>query len=132
MNDSEERAAEIVVKTDPINLPFNEKFDRWVDFVFGGRWRVRKITRDSAESLWVMPYGSMATFDDDKLTLVVLASHLFGLRAEITTNGFHGLKILVSDRRVRSGQYWETHPGFEGLLGTLITKGKILFVEASP
>lgn len=94
---------------DPINLSLDEKAEEWVYYVFGGVHRVSKLEKQVNHYVCV-PYGSVSTYDDDHLTKIVLASHKFGLRAEITNNGMRGLKILLHNRTGRTGRLYERHP----------------------
>jgi hypothetical protein len=94
---------------DLITLSLDEKAEEWVYYVFGGVHKVSKFEKQVNHYVCV-PYGSLATYDDDVLTKIVLASHTLGLRAEITNNGMRGLKILLHNRIGRTGRLYERHP----------------------
>lgn len=98
-----------------ISLPIEGKVERFVDDVFGGAHHVQKVYR-AGHFYVVIPYGSLATYDDDKLTRIVIASHRYGLRAEVTNYGMRGLKILLHNRKARSGRIFERHPTLEEVL----------------
>jgi hypothetical protein len=91
-----------------IDLPIAEKVERFLSDVFGGRHRVRRVIDHSNHTV-VIPHGSLATFDDDRLTRVVLSAHQLGLRAEVDNHGMRGLKILLHNRTARTGRLWERH-----------------------
>jgi len=100
---------------DLIHLPLAEKVDRLVSDVFGGVHHVRKLEYRSNHWLCV-PFGSLATFDDDRLTRIVIASHEYGIRAEIDNHGMLGLKILLHNRISRDGRLFQRHPTIEAVL----------------
>lgn len=94
---------------DLVNLPIDAKVNNFVSDVFGGSHRVAKLENKGHYYLCV-PHGTLSTFDDDKLTRIVVASHAYGLRAEISNHGMRGLKILLHNRKSRTGRMWERHP----------------------
>jgi hypothetical protein len=100
---------------DLIGMSLDQKAECFVGFVFGGAHRVAKFEPKGNHVLCV-PFHSLATFDDDKLTQIVIASHKLGLRAEVTNNGMRGLKILLHNRPLREGRMWERHPRLEDVL----------------
>jgi hypothetical protein len=95
--------------TDLINLPFSQKIERFVSDVFGGQHHLQKLT-DLGSHVVCVPYGSLATYDDDKLTRIVIECHRLGLRAEVDNYGMRGVKILLHNRKCRTGRLWERHP----------------------
>ena len=100
--------------TDDINLSFPDKVGRFVDDVFGGQHRVAKL--EDRGNYWIcIPRGTLATFDDDKLTRIVIASHKYGIRAEVDNHGMRGLKILLHNRTRREGRMFERHPNLHEL-----------------
>jgi hypothetical protein len=94
---------------DLINLTFSEKVETFLSNVFGGRHRVAKII-EHPTFCEVIPHGSLSTFDDDKLTLIVIESHDLGLRAEVTNHGMRGVKIMLHNRKSREGRLYARHP----------------------
>lgn len=95
---------------DPINMDLQDKVSYFVSDVFGGVHRVRKLENKGHYYLCV-PHGTLATYDDDKLTRIVIASHKYGVRAEVEPNGMRGLRILLHNRTVREkGRMFERHP----------------------
>jgi hypothetical protein len=107
---------EAVTTTVPYEeMPLAHKVDAFVDYVFGGRHRVHKLTELNTH--WVIvPHGSLATFDDDRLTRIVMASHRLCLRAEIDNHGMRGVKILLHNRRGRTGPLHYRHPTIEDVV----------------
>lgn len=100
---------------DLIELPFPIRFEGLVEMVFGGKHRLAKCTEHSTH-VELVPHGTLATFDDDRLTLLVLAAHKYGVRAEVTNNGMRGIKILLHNRKARTGRYFERHPTIHEVL----------------
>jgi hypothetical protein len=95
---------------DPIHMDLQDKASCFVSDVFGGVHRVRKL-ENKGHYYVCIPHGTLATYDDDKLTRIVIASHKYGVRAEVQTNGMHGLKILLHNRTSRDkGRMFERHP----------------------
>ena len=100
---------------DLIDLQFDAKVLRFVDDVFGGTHRVSKLA-DKGHFWLCVPRGTLATFDDDKLTRIVIASHKYGVRAEVDNNGMRGLKILLHNRTSRDGRTFRRHPKIEDVV----------------
>lgn len=95
---------------DPIHMDLQDKVSYWVSDVFGGVHRLRKFENKGHYYLCIL-HGSLATYDDDKLTRIVIASHKYGVRAEVQSNGMHGLKILLHNRTARDkARMFERHP----------------------
>ena len=94
---------------DLISLDFDDKAERFVGDVFGGVHRVIKFERKSNHWLCV-PHSSLSTWDDDKLTRIVIASHKYGIRAEVDNHGMRGVKILLHNRVSREGSMYKRHP----------------------
>jgi hypothetical protein len=98
------------MEVDPINMDLQDKVSYFVSDVFGGVHRVRKL-ENKGHCYVCIPHGTLATYDDDKLTRIVIASHKYGVRAEVQTNGMHGLKILLHNRTAREkDRMFERHP----------------------
>ena len=97
---------------DLVDMPFADKVYEWVSIVFGGEHHLVRLENKGHYYLCI-PRGTLATFDDDRLTRIVLASHRYGLRAEIDNHGMRGLKILLHNRPSRNGRMWERHPTIE-------------------
>lgn len=97
---------------DFVTLDFADKAERFVSDVFGGIHRVQKLEFKGHYFLCI-PRGTLATYDDDKLTRIVIASHKYGIRAEIDNHGMRGLKILLHNRVSREGRIFDRHPTIE-------------------
>lgn len=118
MQQTENAASPAIVQTfvhDLVTLPLAEKVDRFVSDVFGGVHRVAKLEQKGHYFLCI-PRGTLATYDDDKLTRIVIASHKYGIRAEIDNHGMRGLKILLHNRASREGRMFDRHPTLETVL----------------
>lgn len=112
---------------DPISLPHEERFDRVVDYVFGGKHHVRKFQvchngRHAYAEFTI--YGGMATVDFNKLTRLVIASHLYGVRAEIDPCNMQMLKIYLHARETRLGSMSERHPGTFELIEMIVDRAR--------
>ena len=103
-------------EADLIELPFAVRVARVIEMVFGGKHRLAKCT-EHATHVELVPHGTLATYDDDRLTLLVLAAHEYGVRAEVTNNGMRGIKILLHNRKARTGRMFERHPTIEEIIG---------------
>jgi hypothetical protein len=104
------------IMVDPINMDLQDKVSEFVSDVFGGVHRLRKL-ENKGHYYVCIPHGTLATYDDDKLTRIVIASHKYGVRAEVQTNGMHGLKILLHNRTSRDkGRMFERHPRLQDVL----------------
>lgn len=105
--------------SDFVELPFKEKVECFVNEVFGGEHRVRKLVHNHNHFVCV-PHGTLCTFDDDKLTRIVIASHRYGVRAEVDSYGMQGVKILLHNRASRQGRMYERHPSLAEVFGPLV------------
>jgi hypothetical protein len=76
---------------------------------------LRKVEWERDEWMSVTLYGSMATFDGNLLTRLVVLCHDRMIRAEVKGAGPGYLKVSFSPRTVREGgEYWKRHPTMEG------------------
>lgn len=92
-------------------MTLTEKVRCVVDFVWGGEHHLRRLVEKNAGFFWqAVPFGSLATFDDSKLTRLVLACHVYCVRAEIEGNGPRGIRVLFHNRKGRVGSMYERHP----------------------
>lgn len=94
---------------DPINWLLAQKVDRFVDIVFGGKHHLRKLEVNDLFAVAV-PYGTMATIDDNTLTKTVFAAHELGLRVEVDNHGMRGIKLMLHSRKIRDGSIMKKHP----------------------
>lgn len=99
-------------------LSLSEKVEQLDLLVFGKANCFRKI-KNYGFYFEVIPNGTLSTFDNSRLTMLVLAAHRFCIRAEIVNNGTRGLKIILHDRS-RSGQSYERHPTLEQAISSLL------------
>lgn len=70
------------------------------------------------ECWWVNHYGHLATFDFNKLTLLVIAAHDNCVRASISHSGPRMVKISLWPR-VREGDITARHPTIENVIATI-------------
>jgi hypothetical protein len=107
------------MSNDPVSLSLEAKVELFVGDVFGGVHRVRKLVCEQNHYMCV-PHGTLSTFDDDKLTRIVIASHRYALRAEVDAYGMRGVKILLHNRNQRDGRMWQRHPSLAQVFGPLL------------
>jgi len=53
--------------------------------------------------------GSIATFDSDELTRLVLLAHFYAIRVEVEASGPGGIRIFIHGRQP-AGRFYERHP----------------------
>lgn len=96
---------------DLINLPFAEKIELFIDYVFGGRHHTRSV--EFAEVCYFIKfYQALTTWDGNTLTKIVVAAHDLGLRVDAEPNGMRGMRVMVHNRKQRNGLV-EGHPTLE-------------------
>ncbi len=71
---------------------------------------------------WADPYcisittvHSLSTYDDNRLTVLVLLAHDMCVRIEITSCNFNYIKIMFH-QRTRTGNFMSRHPSIEDVL----------------
>ncbi|MBK6418488.1 MAG: hypothetical protein IPF79_04755 [Ignavibacteria bacterium] len=85
------------------------RFERIVDYAFGGLHHVRHYKVEKGMARFLV-YQDMSTFDSDLLTRLVIASHQYGVRAEIHPCNFHYLEVYLHPRAQREGATYARHP----------------------
>jgi hypothetical protein len=65
-----------------------------------GRWEVNMV-------------GQLSTFDSDQLTRLVVAAHHYCVRASVTYSGPRMIKIMLHNRKGRTGGFSQRHPTME-------------------
>jgi hypothetical protein len=88
-----------------IALPFEERAERLLCFVFGGMHHVYSLKKQPAPYPWwsMIHSGYVSTYDFDHLTRLVVAAHHYCVRVEITNGGPRALKIMLHPRHGRDG-----------------------------
>lgn len=94
---------------DPSFLPFDVRAAQWIDEVFGGLHRIKLIYHTDFVEIDSLR-SSLATYDDDLLTKMVLASHWLCVRAEIHSSKKATVQIYLHPRTHRIGRYYQRHP----------------------
>jgi hypothetical protein len=98
---------------------FEDRAERVVNAVFGAKHQWPTIKKHTRPEHWEINCSSgLATFDNDRLTRLVLAAHKEMVRAEITPCNFQYLKIKLHRRRNRIGAFHERHPSIEVAIRT--------------
>jgi hypothetical protein len=99
------------VTYDLIELPFEEKIELFIDYVFGGRHHTRSVV--SADVCYFIKfYQDLSTWDGNILTKIVVAAHDLGLRVDAEPNGMRGMRVMVHNRKQRDGMS-KGHPTLE-------------------
>lgn len=92
--------------------PFERRAESVMYAVFGGEHHWPKVI--STPRYWVMNVrGSFATYDDDRLTRLVISAHRHCVRAEVAPSGPGMIKIYIHRRKGRTGRMHERHPTIE-------------------
>lgn len=83
--------------------------------VFGGMHHVYSLKKQGApHPFWTcIHYGSLATYDSNLLTRLVLGAHGYCLRVDISPGGPNRLKIWLHPRKGREGNMYERHPDIQ-------------------
>ncbi len=100
--------------------PFAVRAEAMLSRVFGGMHHVYSLKKgpfNCCVLYWTCVHrGDLATFDSDILTRLVLGAHEYRLRVELTNGGPRRIKVIVSDRKLRIGDYFSRHPTIEEAL----------------
>lgn len=64
-------------------------------------------------------YSSLATFDYNHLTVLVVVAHDRMIRVEIRPSGPGAVKIILHKRHVREGDMSERHPTLESQIASI-------------
>lgn len=109
---------------DLIELPFEEKIELFIDYVFGGRHHTRSV-KFAEVCYFINSHHDLTTWDQNTLTKIVVASHDLGLRVDAETDGMGGARLLIHNRKQREGLV-EGHPTLEQHLQRIgrVTKRK--------
>jgi len=74
----------------------------------------KKVDWNSDRWISIVIGGSISTFDDSRLTLLVLLCHRYGVRMEICGAGPRYMRLNFSPRKVGlDGSIWERQPTIE-------------------
>lgn len=84
-------------------------------FVYRGIYHTNIDNTDwgNDEYITATVFQPLSTFDDRKLTELVVLCHAKKLRMQITAGGPHRLKLTFSPRKERKGDIAESHPTLE-------------------
>lgn len=77
--------------------------------------QLEKIDWSDPYCISMSTFFPLATFDDNKLTNLVLLAHDFAVRVEVRPCNFHYLKIRFHQRK-RDGDLYSRHPTIEDVL----------------
>ena len=86
---------------DLIELPFAEKIELFIDYVFGGRHHTHSVELKDGVLYIIKFWDNLATWDDNKLTKIVVAAHDLGLRVDAQPNGMRGMRLMIHNRAQR-------------------------------
>ncbi|HPM27334.1 MAG TPA: hypothetical protein PLD96_08320 [Methanothrix sp.] len=79
---------------------------------YGGEHHFPSELKPYGEGWSMSHFGSMATFDDNRLTRLVILAHKHCIRAQIAQGGPNRLRIAIWKRK-REGSLCERHPTME-------------------
>lgn len=96
---------------DLIELPFAEKIELFIDYVFGGRHHTKSVEFNQV-CYYIKFWSDLATWDGNKLTKIVVAAHDLGLRVDAEPNGMRGMRLMVHNRTQRDS-IMRGHPTLE-------------------
>lgn len=94
--------------TDLIELPAEKRMEAVLAFTFHGIHHCDNIEKNP--DFWRTKTSSLATFDFDGLTRLVIAAHAYGVRAQVSPCGPRDIRITLHPRKSRSGGFTERHP----------------------
>ena len=78
---------------------------------FGGEHHWPKLKKREMPQMWECNHaGDLATYDNDKLTRLVLSAHDNCVRVEVGPSGPGRVKIMLHNRKGRDGRMHERHP----------------------
>lgn len=98
---------------DPPRLT-REQASAFFEVLYRGRHHFPGQLRDEGSGCWSIPhYHSLASFDSDELTRLVLLAHDIGVRVWIRPSRPRYLRIWISARLRGSGQMSTDHPTIE-------------------
>jgi len=97
--------------------PLGEKVANLIGLAYHGIYHLEnyqkiKWEEDYCFVVWVNT-GTLATYDSDRLTLLVFLAHELGIRLEIAGSRPHWIKLHIHNRPVRTGKYYERHPSLD-------------------
>lgn len=99
---------------DTIEFTLQEATDFFAEF-YRGDYHIPSTVSPCGRGWEVRHYGTLATFDFDELTRLVLMAHEKCIRVEITPCNFRLIKIRIH-KRVRDGNSMRRHPTLEQVL----------------
>jgi len=88
-----------------------------ISYVFFGLHNAPKRHKVNShyEAVAVNTMHDLATFDSDKLTRIVIASHRYCVRISVEQSGPHRVKLIFWARQSRTGGFASRHPDLRQL-----------------
>lgn len=102
-------------KREPVDPVVDERCRRVIDLAFRGEYHCSGWDNRQGIGPWGMElsvYGSIATYDFDVLTRLVVAAHDEAVRVDISPSGPRLLKLSLFPRE-REGSMTKRHPTME-------------------
>lgn len=95
--------------------PFEARAEAVLACVFGGLHNCPEIKKVPGEGgRWeVLCRSTLSTFDFDGMTRLVIAAHDNCVRASVMPGGPAAMKIMLHDRKGRTGNMCHRHPTLE-------------------
>jgi hypothetical protein len=93
---------------------FEKRCERLIDAVYGGLHNGPTKIDKHADYYWTWcHYGEMATFDFDKLTVLVFMAHLLCVRVSLAGAANKYMRVMLHNRKTREGQMSVRHPDLD-------------------
>lgn len=97
-------------------MKYQEAEDFFSEIYFGKHHLPSRIKSYGPTSWSIIHHGDLSTFDFDTLTRLVFLAHDRCCRISIEQGGIHSVKIIVWERKKRTGSMFERHPTIEDAL----------------
>jgi hypothetical protein len=108
---------------------FEQRCEKLIAAVYGGLHNgPRKIDKHTEFYQTWCHYGEMATFDFDKLTVLVFMAHRLCIRVSLTGAANKYMRVMLHNRKSGEGSMSERHPD----LDTAIRQFKVWQENTTP
>lgn len=87
--------------------------DVWLGIYHLNHGALRRTNWDNPDWIEHIVYGGLATYDDDLLTRLVVLGHDRLLRVSIEAASWRHLRLIITARKTRDGEYYERMPTLE-------------------
>jgi hypothetical protein len=98
---------------------------------FGGEHHIPGKVREFGFGWYVNVYGSLATYDFNELTRLVLLAHDHCVRVELSACNMQYMKLAIH-KRERTGQMYNRHPTMEEVMSSWRGNHKVYGFQREP